>query len=289
MAKPGPRTHQVLARLGQRIERNGLASLLMAAARKFMEDDGLDRAAAIAYNSALSLFPLALALLGILGAILPSETVQSALFEMIDRHAPAISSFVRANMEGLIANQEALGLIGLVGMVWTGSTVFGSVSRAIDRAWGIRHRRPYLIQRLRYVGMMLGMGVLLLLSLGIAAALSIMEGLRIFTATGIAFLGSRLLAFALVLGVFLIVYKSVPNTKTSWRIIWPGSLFAAVLFEVVRAGFLLYLEHFAMFDALYGPVAATAVGLIWLFLSATVLIFGAELIATYSGTRTTQR
>ncbi len=98
-------------------------------------------------------------------------------------------------------------------------------------------------------------------------------------------MGSRLLAFLLVLAVFLLLYKLVPFTKTYWHYIWPGALLAAVLFEIARTLFVFYLENFANYQLIYGSIASIIILLVWIYYSAFIMVLGAEFTFQYSRMR----
>ena len=91
----------------------------------------------------------------------------------------------------------------------------------------------------------------------------------------------RLPALIISFSIFMAIYKFLPNTKTYWRFIWVGALLAAILFEVSKGLFLWYLENFAQFDQLYGNLASVVILMIWTYISAMILIAGAELSSEY--------
>ena len=97
--------------------------------------------------------------------------------------------------------------------------------------------------------------------------------------------GSRLVAFLLILAVFLLIYKTIPNTRTYWRYIWQGALLAAVLFELARTLFIFYLENFANYQLIYGSIASIIVLLVWIYYSAFIMILGAEFTFQYGRMR----
>ena len=98
-------------------------------------------------------------------------------------------------------------------------------------------------------------------------------------------MGSRLAAFLLILAVFLLIYKLLPNTKTYWRYIWPGALTAAILFEIARTLFIFYLEHYANYQLIYGSIASVIILLVWVYYSAFIMVLGAEFTYQYSHMR----
>ena len=87
--------------------------------------------------------------------------------------------------------------------------------------------------------------------------------------------------WGLTLSVFLAIYRFVPNTKTFWRHVWLGAVVATVLFEVGQELFILYLERFANFDTVYGPLSSVMVFLLWIYFSSLILVLGAEVSSEY--------
>ena len=91
----------------------------------------------------------------------------------------------------------------------------------------------------------------------------------------------RLPAFLIACGIFLGIYKYIPNTQTRWRDIWLGALMAAALFEIAKNLFVWYLENFGQYDQVYGAIASVIVLMLWAYVSAFVLIVGAEVASEY--------
>ncbi len=87
--------------------------------------------------------------------------------------------------------------------------------------------------------------------------------------------------WGLILLVFLLAYRFLPNTKTHWRFVWLGAVVATVLYEMGRYLFVWYLEHFARYDTVYGPVSSVMVFLFWVYLSSLILVLGAEISSEY--------
>ena len=92
-------------------------------------------------------------------------------------------------------------------------------------------------------------------------------------------------SLALTAGMFLLVYKFMPNTSTYWRYVWPGAMVAAVLFELAKNLFVFYLSRFTNFENVYGALTPVIVLSLWTYLSGLILIFGAELSSEYGRLR----
>lgn len=255
-------------------------ALLVATFQEFGQDFGGDLAAVIAYNALLSLFPLLLGLVALAGLFLPSEAIQEQLVSFFEQNFPASVDLLRANIKSIIAVRDTLGIISIILLFWTGSNIFSALGRSINRAWDISVRRPWIKTKSRDVALAFGTGILLLISFGISVAASYIRRFDIPLA-GLLDYGGRIFAFLLMLGIFLLVYKYMPNTRTRWHDIWPGALLTAVLFEVARTAFVIYLTRFANYERVYGSLASAIILLVWLYYSAVIAIMGAEFSSEY--------
>ena len=93
---------------------------------------------------------------------------------------------------------------------------------------------------------------------------------------------SFLIPLTLSFLAFTVMYWVVPATKVRVRDVWPAALIAALMFGVANLGFSIYLENFANYRMVYGSLGAVVALLMWLYISAFILILGAELAAQYS-------
>lgn len=259
--------------------------LVASTVRELGLDDAPHMAAGVAFYAILSLFPLLLALIAVLGWFLPSETLQDELFGFFERNLPGGIDILEQNIREIIRLRGTVGLASVLLLLWSASTMFGALSRSINRAWGIRQDRPYYVRKLRDLAMALGIGVLFLLSFGAGALFSVLKAMDVPVASAAADFGSRFVGFFLSLATFLILYKLVPRTKTYWRHLWPGALLAAFSFEIAKTLFILYLSRFADYASVYGSVASVIILLVWIYLSAFIAILGAEFSAEIARSR----
>jgi len=264
--------------------------LVIRTIQELARNDATHLSAGIAYYSLLSLFPLLLGLIAILGTVLPSATVQKEIFEFLEANMPIAVDLVQRNITSVIQFRSKLGIISVGGLFWTGSLMFGAMNRAINRAWNVHQDRPFYIRKLRDVGMALGISILFLLSQGITAFFSVIQSFNLPrlpfpTIVPDVTITSRLMAFFVILIIFLLLYKFIPNTKTHWRYIWTGALLSAFMFDASKNLFIFYLNHFAHYEIIYGSMASIIALLIWIFFSAFILVFGAALSAEYTRMR----
>ena len=277
-----------LANVKDRLLKIPAVQLMFRTVVAFGNHDSGHIAAGVAYYAVLSIFPLLLGLIALFGLFLLSVDVQNQLLDFVSNNLPGATAIMKENIMSIVRLRGTLGLVSLVGLFWSASAMFGAVNLAINRAWDVRKSRPFYIGKAREIGMAFGTGLLFLLSLGASAIISILRRVINFSAVDLTILdmGSRLVAFLLILAVFLLLYKFNPNTKTYWSHIWPGALLAAVLFEIARTSlFTFYLNNFAGYQLIYGSIASIIVLLVWIYYSAFIMILGAEFTYQYGRMR----
>ncbi|MBI4213758.1 MAG: YihY/virulence factor BrkB family protein [Chloroflexi bacterium] len=258
-----------------------LAQLVRRTAREFQDDDCMHMAAGVAYYALFSLFPLALGLIAVLGLVVDSAVVQARIIAGLADYLPGSSDFIKGALVGLVESRGTLGGLAVLGLFWSANAIFAALRRSINRAWDVPRERPLLQQKLIELGMMSCVGLLLLASLGSAVGLRFLD--NAFDGTLPASPLARVLLSGIgAVAVFLVVlltYKVLPNTRVAWSDIWPSALLVTLSFEAGKRVFLWYVETQALrsFSLTYGPLTAVMVLLLWTYLSAIVLLAGAEL------------
>jgi membrane protein len=261
--------------------RTNLSELLavrffLALIQKIGQDEVFNNAAGIAYYAVLSLFPLLLSLIAILGLFLPSESVQQGLINFFAQYLPGSLNTLQDNIPDIIRFRSAIGIAGIVTLVWSATGVFSASARSINRAWDIQYKHPFYIKKPLEIAMVLGTGILFLFSLGASTFLSFLGGLSLPISGIIVNVGTAVIAFVFSLIIFLILHKLSLVVSVSWRHIWPGAVLSTLLFEIAKTLFVFYLNHFNHYDKIYGSIASAIVLLVWIYVSAFILLLGAE-------------
>ena len=276
------------------IVNNSVVALGWRVFKELGDDDATHLSAGIAFYAVFSLFPLLLGLLAISGIVFNSVTLQEQLLAYVTESMPGSREFVSKNVEELVRFRGALGIGAILGLLWSASSVFGAISRAINRAWDVDKNRPFYVAKPMHIIMALGVGVLFLLSSFSTAAIELLSnhsrglglfGQEFFLDLGLGNLALRAIPWVITLTVFLLLYRLVPNCKTYWRYVWPGAVVAAVLYEVSKGIFVWYLANVANYELVYGSLASMIVLLSWAYLSAFILILGAEISSEYGRMR----
>ncbi len=274
--------------------RNKTLVLTARVAKEMQQIESTHLAAGVAYYALLSLFPLLLGLLALGGILLSSEGTYQGLLSFVTENLPGSKAFVEQNVGEVVEFRGVVGVGAILGFLWTASIGFGAVARSVNRAWGIRVNRPFYVAKPLHILMALAVGALFLISTSATSVIEVITdperdfGIpdqEFFLQLGLGHLALRMVPWGINIFIFLMIYRFAPNCKTYWRYIWPGAVVAAVLLEVSKGLFLWYLDNLAIYNQVYGSVTSVIVLLFWIYVSALILILGAEIGAEHSRMR----
>lgn len=266
---------------------------------EFIADNCTQMAAAISYYAVFSLFPLLIFVVGVMGLFLQDSGLQKEVIDAVLESVPLTQDegrdVVTEAVRGVAGvGSGALGILGLLGMAWSASSMFGVVRHSLNKAFDVERRRPFVQQKLMDLAMVLGAVLIFLASI---AATAFLRSVRAFSdelaglgeaaeAAGILWDAASLaVPFGISFVAFLVLYWTVPSARLRPRDVWPGALVAAVLFEAGKVGFAVYLENFGNYDVVFGSLGAAAAFLFWVFVSANIMLLGAEVASEYPGVR----
>lgn len=251
-------------------------------------DDATHMAAGVAYYVLFSLFPLVLGLITVLSFFVDDAVAQGQFTNWISGFLPGSEALVIDNIDAVVEFRGALGLFAVLGLFWSGSAVFGAITRAVNRAWDVVENRPFYVSKFRQLIMAAGTGILFAASMSIATLVRVTSSITASEVPGIQpFIGTGSLvalqagSFLLMLAIFLMLYKYLPNTKTYWKYVWPGAILGAVLFEISKNLFIFFLNTLTSFENVYGSLAPVVALLLWAYVGSLILILGAELSSEY--------
>lgn len=280
---------------GRRLSTTGhwLLALVLGTSRRFRAHDCLLLAAGLAFYTILSLFPLLLGVTAIFGPLLADTDLQQQLIASVGNAFPGSADLITRTFNEVARGQRTIGVVSLVTLILSASQIFVGIRRALNRAWGVAHTHSFIRRRLLEAAML---GSVALLVLASWAAVSLFSVIRPLLPAALAVPGSGLVAgtvaaltsFALSFGVFALLYRYVPNAGPTWADVRLGALLAAILFEAGKYAFSWYLTSFARYSLIYGSLGTTIVFLMWSYLSALILLLGAELSAEYARLRRSQ-
>lgn len=267
--------------------------LLRRSLQEFFADHCQQMAAAISFHVLFSLFPLAIAAVGVVGLITQDPHTRNAVVTAVLKAVP-LSTHGKQQLHDLLTSVSgsagALGLLGIMGVIWAASGMMAAIRTALNIAWDTGRKRPFIRGKIvdltlvacvfLITGAALGITILASITrrgVQLPAALRFLQPL----AGAAASAGVYLAAVTLLFGTFLFLYRFVPAAPTRLRDIWPGALAAAAGFEAVQYGFSLYLTYFGHYNKIYGSLGAVVAFLFFIYLASSAFLFGAEIAAEY--------
>lgn len=281
---------RVLARVRAELRLTGLA--LWRGATGFYNSDDLTFAASIAYYALLSLFPFLLLALSIIASVTNNEADRLEVLAFVLRYFPRQFEFVTDQLDKMQQSPLRLTLAGSLLMLWAAMGVFGAITSAINHAWGVEKQPSYFKHKLISLVMLIAAGLLLLLALLVVTAASIVEAgwfaAILHAAPALARLNEFAVRWATTLTFIFVVgliYYFVPNARVRFKDVWVGAVITGLLWRITLAGFSYYVRDMSRFSVVHGQIAAVVVFLIWIYTSAVILLYGAEMTAAYARLR----
>src|SRR5438045_548665 len=270
-------------------------SLLKQTFSEWLEDQAPQLGAALAYYTVFSLAPLILVLLAIVGLIFQNDpagawkkiTEQMSYF--LDKSAVDVVQNIAQKAaqpnKGLLAT-----IIGIALALFGASGVFGQLQDALNTIWGVKAKPGagiwgFLRTRFLSFAMVGGVCFLLLVSLTLESVLkgfshyiqSVLPG-----GVVIALAVYWIFDLAVVILLFAIIFKFLPDAKIQWRDVWIGAAMTAIFFAIGKWALGLYLGSGSAASA-YGAASSLITLLLWVYYASQILLFGAEFTQVYAG------
>jgi membrane protein len=268
--------------------------LLKQTATEWIDDKAPQLGAALAYYTVFSLAPLILLLLAIIGLLFRNDpsgawsriTEQMSYF--LDKSAVDVVQGIAQKAsepgKGTIAT-----IIGIALAIFGASGVFGQLQDALNTIWGVKAKPGagiwgFLRARFVSFAMIAGVCFLLLVSLvieGVLKAFSHYIQARLPGGLAIAMSLYFVFDFAVVVVLFALIFKVLPDVKIRWRDVWIGSVMTAMFFLIGKWALGLYLGSGTAASA-YGAASSLITLLLWIYYSSQILLFGAEFTQVYA-------
>lgn len=263
----------------------GWGTLAKRTLKEFGADDMSSYSAALAYQALFSIFPFILFLMSMLGFLhLPQ------FFDWLRSQATAVlpeTALEQVNpvIDQLQSQEGGLLSFGILIALWTASAGMRSLMNAMNKAYDVKEARPTWKIFLLSVVYTIGIAIVLL----VVAALMIMGpqvmewlastvGLQDIVVTIWAWVRWPI-AILLMMLVVALLYYIAPNVEQSFRFITPGSVVAVIVWIAASLAFGYYVQNFGNYDATYGSIGAVIVLMLFFYISAAVLLLGAEINA----------
>lgn len=251
--------------------------------KRFLADAAPQSAAALTYTTLFAVVPVMTVTFAMLSVIPAFQGVGEQIQHYLFRHfIPSSGAAVQEHLKVFSAQARQLTWIGVGFLMATALMMLLTIEKAFNTIWRVEQPRRGLSSFLLYWAI-LSLGPLLL-GAGFATTTYI-TSLALLSGPDAVFGASALLQFMpLLLNVaaFTLIYAAVPNARVPLRHALAGGAFTAVLLELARRLFSLYVVFFPSYELIYGAFAAVPLFLLWIYLSWMIVLFGAELVCGLS-------
>jgi membrane protein len=260
-------------------------NILRDAVRTFTITRANQAAAGLAYYAIFSLFPLLLVLISAGSFFLNSTQVYSKVSQLIQQSIPDSSQWINNNLQHILQQRGAIGIIGLITLMWAASGGFISLAYNINLAWLEAPQRNFFQGRLIAFEMIAGLSVLFFLSLLLDSMFNLL-GVFDIPFTSLMQLDfwrwfSSIFSWLAIFLLFFALYYWVPTVNVNGHAAFWAALTSSVVWEFSTALFSIYLHSGlgGRYEMLYGSVGALVAFLFLTYILATVTLFGAHLAA----------
>ena len=262
--------------------------------KEWRQDSTVRVAASLAYFSILSLGPLLLILVTMVGIVTNRNTVQGDVYRQLanvvgERSAGLIQDMVQSVNESHSGRLAAL--VALVTLIYSAVGVFEQLQEALNTVWevDIKPNQGFLrsLKRRLWAAVMLPvMGIVIMLTLTVNTALSAIARFLGDQIPHLSYLhliqGLSLVMFTLIIGLlFAVIYRYLPDVDIDWEDVLTGATVTAILFVIGQYLLSLYLTRSSV-TSTYGAAGTFVVVLLWVYYSAQIFLFGAEFTEVFA-------
>lgn len=256
--------------------------------KNYYQDDGTFHASAVAFSAAFSLFPLLLLIAALLSRILEAPSTKAALIDYFADNAPLAVTYVKTNLDRVVVTRNSVGIIAGIFLLYAGIGVFTTIETALSHILHVPVRRHILVQKLIAIAIIITAMALAIVSVGATIGLAnigkaVLHAVPQADAADAPFVWGWLLAgyfISLMTAflMFLLIYGLIPNKQMSISEIGPGAIVAAGLWVLSKSLAGYFVSNAVKFSLVYGSLASGFIFLTWIYISALIFVFGAEII-----------
>jgi membrane protein len=260
-------------RLERARARYGWVDVGVRTAKRYGDDDCGSYAAALTYFLFFSIFPLLLFGAAALGYLTPRNTeLRRDILESGLKTIPVLSEAIdRTSLNRIEENREAIALTGLVLALYSGSGAVVSLEHALNKVGHVEGEPNFLVKRARSLKWLAVLGMASVASLALSTVVGFVVG-PLGAALGVV------AGVAVNMGIFATAFRFLPATQRSWADVLPGSVLAAIAFEILKFAGSFYLARGAASrQQTFGALTGAATLLIASYLISQIILFAAEL------------
>jgi membrane protein len=267
--------------------------LLKRAGKKYRKDNPLQLAGTTAFFAIFAIAPLIIIIVSVAGMLLGQEQIQTKLFAEIDQFfGEQGAQYIRSIVENLQDTRKGIiaTIVGFVIFIFISTTFFSVLQSSLNYIWRVRAKPKSnllraLYDRLISFGLILILGFVMLLSIIVDAARTLFKDFMQESFPDLTILiievGNFVFYFAITMIIFATIYRFLPDARIKWRVTWVGAFITALLFVAGKAIISFGLGSINI-GAIYGAAGSLVIILLWVFYSALIFFYGAEITQQYA-------
>lgn len=234
--------------------------------------------AELAYTTILALVPLITVIFSLLSAFPMFDEVSQSLKQLIYSNlVPTASDTIQNYLEQFITNTKKMTFVGIIGLMVTSLLLINSINNALNRIWRTKRKRSFMYNLTMYWTILTLGPILVGSSIAVSSYIFSLKWLST-AASGDLLLST--LPFIISIVGFWLLYSIIPTESIPFKEAAIGALVAAILFEIGKRAFALYVTSFPTYQLIYGIVSSIPIMLVWIYCSWCIVLFGAEFAAT---------
>lgn len=250
----------------------------VALKNEYTRDKLGDVAGAVTFFALLAMFPFLLCLVSLASLIIEPHQTQG-IIDQLAKVAPQEAVSILGDRIRELASKKSGGVFtfALVGAIWVASGGVMGLMKALNTVYGVDEGRPFWKARGIAIGMTL-FGAVFAIAAAIVAVATPAIADRLPEPLSTVLMWSRMpIAVLLMMFLWAVYYYVLPDVEQTFKFITPGSVIGVIVWAVASFGFSKYVEHFGKYDATYGTLGGLIVMLLWMWISAQVILIGAEI------------
>ena len=269
------------------------ASIMKASFNGFIDDKVLKLSASLAYYTVFSMGPLLLMIITLCSIFFGREAVEGKVYGQLEGftgHDTAIQLQQIIKNAAIVGKGHLAAIIGGATLLIGATSIFAEIQESINMIWEVKPKPKkgwlkYLQNRFLSFSIIIGLGFLLLVSLGVSALIdAFSDRLKlIYPEVTVVFfyIVNVILSFIIITVIFGTIFKILPDVKIGWKDTLAGAIMTALLFMLGKFGISFYISK-SHVGTTYGTAGALVVVLLWIYYSSVILYFGAEFTKAYT-------
>lgn len=249
--------------------------------RRWRDDRCPQIAGSLTYTTLLALAPMFAIVVAVLSSAPFFDVIMAKvkLFLQLNLVPEVAERIITEYIPALAANAVRLTWVGLAAVAAVAIWLMLVMDHSINAIWRVRQARPYWVSVIGYLVLLLSAPILIGVSVTVTTYILTLS-VEAQGVTPVLALLLRVVPTAMSTIAFFMIYRIVPHRKVPWRHALLGGFVAAIFFEIGKQIFALFVRHSPTYSHVYGAFAAFPVFLVWLYLSWSIVLFGAELTAS---------